>query len=80
MYLHINKDCVIKDSDIIGIFPMKNIKNTKEFKDIFDNLKIVNLAVNNEKTFILTKENNEYIGYILKINIYTIKRRIQGRK
>lgn len=77
MYLHINKNCVIKNDSVIGIFSIENIQNTKEYKNLCENLKenIIDLSENQPKTFLLTKENNVVKGYILKIGVNTIKKR-----
>lgn len=78
MYLHINKNCVIKNDSVIGVFSMENIENTKEYKKLCENLKenIIDLSENQPKTFLLTKEGNKVKGYILKIGVNTIKKRM----
>ena len=38
MYLHIGKDLIIKNHDIIGIFNIDYIKNTKEYKSMYKDL------------------------------------------
>lgn len=69
MYLHINKNCVIKNDSIIGIFSINNIDNFKNIDNIID------LSDGNPKTFILTEENGVTKGYIIKLNVDTIKKR-----
>ena len=57
MYLHIGKDYIINNKDIIGIFNIDFVKNTKEYKSMLEKLKadgnLRNIADNQNKTFIL---------------------------
>lgn len=70
MYLHINKNCVIKNNSVIGIFSKEIIpklsENVENIKDLSDG---------NPKTFILTENKGKFIGYISKLNVDTIKKR-----
>ena len=72
MYLHINKNCVIKNDSVIGIFSIDNI-NIDDFENIKDNIE--DLSDGTPKTFILTMEDGKAKGYILKLNAETIKKR-----
>ena len=38
MYIHIGKDLVMKEEDIIGIFNLDYIGNTKEYRNFKSNL------------------------------------------
>lgn len=38
MYIHIGKDLVMKEEDIIGIFNLDYIGNTKEYRNFKTNL------------------------------------------
>ena len=42
MYLHIGKDIILKKEEIIGIFNIESILETKEFNCIIETLKEVN--------------------------------------
>ena len=42
MYLHIGKDIIIKRDEIIGIFNIESILDTKEYNCIIETLKEVN--------------------------------------
>ena len=79
MYLHIGKDFVIKKKDIIGIFNIEYIKNTKEYKTMYANLEEINNLINvsdkSDKTFILLKHNESIKGYITNIGSNTIGKR-----
>ena len=79
MYLHIGKDYIINNKEIIGIFNIDYVKNTKEYKGMIDKLKeegnLKNIADNQNKTFILTENNNIVKGYITNIGTTTIGKR-----
>ena len=77
MYLHIGKNCAIKNNSIIGIFSYDNIKNTKEFKNLYENMKenIIDISDNQPKSFILTEKDSIIRGYVTNIGTNTIKKR-----
>ena len=59
MYLHIGKDIILKKEEIIGIFNIESIAETKEYKIIIDKLKeerkIQDISKEDQKTLILYK-------------------------
>ncbi len=79
MYLHIGKDFVINNKNIIGIFNIDYIKNTKEYKSLYENLEnqgnIEIISENQNKTFILVEEKNKIKGYVTNIGTNTIMKR-----
>jgi hypothetical protein len=80
MYLHIGKEYVINNNDIIGIFNLDYIKNTKEYKKMYEemesNKKIVNVSNGQAiKSFILTEKDNIKKGYLTNIGTNTILKR-----
>lgn len=79
MYLHICKNIIIKMENIIGIFDIETIKNTKEYKDFYNKMysenKIIDISDNIKKSLILTKEDDDYIGYISNISVATLEKR-----
>lgn len=79
MYLHIGKDYIIKNKDIVAIFNIDYVKNTKEYKSMIEKLKVEgnlkNFADNQEKTFILTENESVVKGYITNIGTTTIGKR-----
>lgn len=79
MYLHIGKDYIIKSKEIIGIFNIDYVKNTKEYKGMIEKLKdegnLKNIADNQNKTFILTEKESSVKGYITNIGTTTIGKR-----
>ena len=80
MYLHIYKDCVINNKDVIGIFNINNMKESKiniEFlEELAKNNNIKNISENQEKILILTNKSNKTNGYISNLTINTIKKRM----
>lgn len=50
MYLNIGKEYILKDKDIIGIFNIDYIKNTKEYKGMYKSL---------EENSLITKVSEE---------------------
>lgn len=80
MYLHIGKDYIIKNNDILGIFNIEYIKNTKEYKAMYksfeENNDIINVSDNKEKTFILIENNGKRKAYITNIGVNTIAKRL----
>ena len=79
MYLHIGKNCVIKDKVIVGIFNIEKIKNTQEYKNLCEYLEenkaITDISGTQENSFILTEEETVVKGYISNIGTSTIKKR-----
>ena len=80
MYLHIYKDCVINNKDVIGIFNINNIKESKvniEFlEELNKNNNIKNISENQEKILILTNKSNKPNGYFSNLTLNTIKKRM----
>ena len=79
MYIHIGKDFVIKKKDIIGIFNIEYVKNTKEYKSMYKSLEeennLINVSDKQNKTFILVENEGKIKGYITNIGSNTIGKR-----
>ena len=80
MYLHIGKDCIINSKNIIGIFNIEYVKNTKEYKNLYKSMEDsqnINFVTDKKaKSFILTKEKGNEKAYITNIGVYTIAKRL----
>ena len=76
MYLHVGDERLIHNEEIIGIFNMQYIKNTREYKsmykDLEENENIIDLSEGEGKSFILVEKNKEKKGYVAKIGANTI--------
>ncbi len=76
MFIFINKDIIIKENNIIGIF---NIENKEYFEDILEKLKsennLINISKEKEKTLILYNEKNNIKGIISNLSSNSIKKR-----
>ena len=80
MYLHIGKDYIVKSKEIIAIFNIDYVKNTKEYKAMYKSLEeagnIVFVSDKKGMSFILTEENNIKKAYITNIGVNTIAKRM----
>ena len=81
MYLHIGKNCVIKDNEVVGIFNIDNIKDTLEYNNLYEKLnsenKLEDISSNQKNSFILTSNIKKGVkGFISNIGTNTIKKRI----
>ena len=79
MFLNISKDVIIRTKDIVGIFNLDYIRNTKEYRNFLSNMteqkQIINDTKKQEKTFILIQNEKETKGYITNISTNTIAKR-----
>lgn len=80
MYLHVGDERLIHNEDIIGIFNIQYIKNTREYKsmykDLEENHNLIDLSEGEGKSFILVEKNRDKKGYIAKIGANTILKRL----
>lgn len=79
MYLHIGKDIIIKRDEIIGIFNIESILDTKEYTCIIETLKEVNriqdISNGEPKTLVLYKKENNLCGVISNVSSNSIGKR-----
>ncbi len=77
MYLlHIGKDIVIDENEIIGIFDLEGLKKTKVGKEFLENIKEDLIKIEEkEKSLILVKKNEKIKGYISNILSVTLEKR-----
>lgn len=79
MYLHIGKDIILKKEEIIGIFNIESITDTKEFNVIIETLNAVNrikdISNGEQKTLILYKKENNLYGIISNVSSNSIGKR-----
>lgn len=80
MFLHIGNNRILEVKDIIGIFNLESIENTKEYQKIKESLQDKRCiekedTMSKNKTFILTKEKGQEKGYFSNISSFTIAKR-----
>ena len=79
MYLHIGRDIILKKEEIIGIFNIESITETKEFNCIIETLKEVNrlqdISQGEPKTLVLYKKENNLCGVISNVSSNSIGKR-----
>ena len=78
MYLHIGKDYILNNNDIIGIFNINTLKKSNSYDYVLENLseKVIDISGGKPKSLILVSKNNKNIGYISNILSSTIGNRI----
>ena len=81
MYVHIGKELIIPQSEIITILDLEKILENKKIKDILKELKlekdIINISEGINKSLIIVEEKNKIKGYISNISSQTIAKRIK---
>ncbi len=80
MYLHIGKDYILNNNDIIGIFDINTLKKSNSYDYILENLseKVTDISGGKPKSLILINKNNKTVGYISNILSSTIGNRINN--
>ena len=80
MYLHIGKDYILNNKDVIGIFDINTLKKSNSYDYILENLseKVTDISGGKPKSLILINKNNKNIGYISNILSSTIGNRINN--
>lgn len=79
MYLHLGQEVLIKKSDIIGIFDMDKAtvsSRTRMFLTAKEKEhRVINVATDLPKSFILCKRGEEVVVYISQISAQTLLKR-----
>lgn len=78
MYLHIGKDIVLKNKDILFILDYDSLKENNvfnKFMEKVDKKNILDISDNKPKSIIITKENEIIKGYISNISSNTLGKR-----
>ena len=80
MYIHIGKNYILNNNDVIGIFDIETLKKTNSYDYILENLseKVTDISGGKPKSLILTNKDNKNIGYISNILSSTIGKRINN--
>ena len=81
MYVHIGKELIIPQSEIITILDLEKILENKKIEEILKELNleknIINISEGINKSLIIVEEKNKIKGYISNISSQTIAKRIK---
>lgn len=79
MYVHIGKDIVINDKNIIAILDIQSLGKKKNLKNICQELKIsdniIDVSEENQKTLMIVQKEEGIKGYISNISSITLGKR-----
>ena len=79
MYLHIGKDKLIDDNNIIAILNIETLKEEENVENICKNMNfsdnIIDVSDGNKKSLIIIKEKKQTKGYISNISTITLEKR-----
>lgn len=80
MYLHIGGDFIVNSKSIIGMYTIDYVKNTKEYKSMYNELDnnqcLYMISDKKNKTFIVTEEKGLNKGYLTNLSVNTILKRL----
>lgn len=81
MYLHIGKECVLNNNELIGIFNIEILEKSNSYDYILENIaeKVIDISEGNPKSLILVCKENKNIAYISNILSSTIGKRINNK-
>ncbi len=84
MYLHLGNDCIVKKSDIIGVFDMDNTTITKQGRKFLTiaekNKEVVYTTEDLPKSYIIANNNKQNTVYISAISSNTLLKRSNSSK
>ena len=79
MYLHIGKDKLIDDNNIIAILNIETLKEKENVENICKNMNfsdnIIDVSDGNKKSLINIKKKKQTKGYISNISTITLEKR-----
>lgn len=81
MYVHIGKELIIPENEIITILDLEKMLENKKLEDILKELNlennIINISEGLNKSLILIKKEKIIKGYISNISSQTLAKRMQ---
>ena len=79
MYLHLGSDIVVPTKSIIGIFDIENTSVSKSTKEFLYNAektgKVIYVTTDLPKSFVISKQKDNFLVYISAISAATLKKR-----
>lgn len=84
MYVHIGKELIIPENEIITILDLEKMLENKKIEDIFKELNlennIINISEGKNKSLIIIKKGEKVEGYISNISSLTLAKRMKKEK
>ena len=81
MYIHIGKETIIPENEIIAILDLEKMLENKKLEEIIKEINlennIINISEGNNKSLILIKIEKCIKGYISNISSQTLAKRMQ---
>lgn len=81
MYVHIGKELIIPENEIITILDLEKMLENKNLEDILKELNlennIINISEGSNKSLIIIKKGEKVKGYISNISSQTLAKRMQ---
>ena len=79
MFLHLGNDCVVRKSEIVGIFDIENTSISKDTKTFLSSVskkgKVVYVTNELPKSFIVCQKDGKTTTYISQISVQTLRKR-----
>ena len=75
MYLHIGNNDMVLIRNVIGVFDITRLKESKQNKKFIN--KLSEKEIKDNKTMVLTMENGLLKPYYTNISVMTLKKRIE---
>ncbi|MGI6279166.1 MAG: extracellular matrix regulator RemB [Acutalibacteraceae bacterium] len=79
MYIHLGRDTVVKDDEIIGIFDLDSTTISKHTRNFLSNAEkkkmVVNVSYELPKSFIVCNKNKKTVVYISQLSSSTLFKR-----
>lgn len=80
MYLHIGKECILNNNELIGIFNIETLEKADSYDYILENMaeEVIDISGGKPKSLILVQKDNKSVAYISNILSSTIGKRINN--
>ena len=79
MFLHLGNDCVVRKSEIVGIFDIENTSISKDTKVFLSAVakrgKVVYVTNELPKSFVVCEREGKLTTYISQISVATLRKR-----
>jgi len=82
MFLHLGRDYVINEKEIIGIFDIDTVSSPitkKYFKECEKNGRVINVSDDLPKSVVVTQNDLGRVCYISQLSASTLKKRLESK-